>query len=177
MATSPTEQKALTLLGQGLPAAAVAAAIGVTESRISQLVSDPEFAAQVAELRFANLSKNTARDQEYDILEDQLIEKMKDLLPMMFDPMKVMKAIQVINGAKRRGASAPEILNTQQAVVQLIMPTQILQQFTTNINNQVVKTGDTDLVTVQSGLLKGMLHQSLKGTVNDAIVDARVTGT
>jgi hypothetical protein len=161
--TDPTSTKALTLLGQGLPAVAVAAALGVTESRISQLVSDPEFAAQVAELRFANLSKHSSRDAEYDSLEDSLIEKMKDLLPLMYKPMEVLKAISVINAAKRRGVSAPETLTSQSQVVQLIMPTQILQQFTTNIHNQVVKTGEIDLVTIQSHSMKKLLQDSRVG--------------
>ena len=167
-ALDPTSAKALTLLGQGLPAVAVAAALGVSESRISQLVSDPDFAAQVAELRFANLSKHASRDAEYDSLEDSLLEKMKDLLPLMQRPMEVLKAIQVINSAKRRGASAPESLTNQSAVVQLLMPTQIIQQFTTNINNQVVKTGDTDLVTIQSGSMTKLLETS-KGN-NDVLI-------
>jgi hypothetical protein len=165
----PTAAKALTLLGQGLPAVAVAAALGVSESRISQLISDPEFSAQVAELRFANLSKHSSRDAEYDSLEDSLLEKMKDMIPLMYKPMEVLKAISVINAAKRRGASAPEQLTSQAAVVQLLMPTQILQQFTTNINNQVIKTGDTDLVTIQSGNMKKLL-QDTKGGNQDVII-------
>jgi len=167
--TDPTTSKALTLLGQGLPAVAVAAALGVTESRISQLVSDPSFSAQVAELRFANLSKHSSRDAEYDSLEDQLLEKMKDLLPLMYKPMEVLKAISVINAAKRRGASAPETLTSQSSVVQLIMPTQILQQFTTNIHNQVIKTGETDLVTIQSSAMKKLLNESHNGA-QDVII-------
>ena len=167
-ARSPTETKALTLLGQGLPAAAVAAALGVTESRISQLVSDPQFAAEVADLRFSTLSKHSSRDSEYDSLEDALLEKMRDLLPLMYKPMEVLKAISIINAAKRRGASAPEALTSQATVVQLRMPTQIFQQFTTNINNQVVKTGETDLVTIQSGSMKNLLA-NMKGS-DDVII-------
>lgn len=167
--SDPTSAKALTLLGQGLPAVAVAAALGVTESRISQLISNPEFAAQVADLRFTNLSKHSTRDAAYDSLEDSLLEKMKDLLPLMYKPMEVLKAISVINAAKRRGASAPETLASQSAVVQLIMPTQILQQFTTNIHNQVIKTGETDLVTIQSGSMKKLL-QDTKGGNQDVII-------
>lgn len=155
-----TEERALTLLGQGLNPETVSAAIGVSASRISQLLSEPEFANKVAEARFKNLSKHNERDNAYDALEDQLVTKLKDCLPFMVRPMEVLKAIQVINQAKRRGSSAPEHITNQQTVVQLTMPTQILQQFTMNINNQVVKAGEQDLVTVQSGAMNNLLKGS-----------------
>ena len=120
--TSSTEDRVLTLLGQGLPADVVANAVGVSPSRISQLVSDPDFAAKVAELRFSGLIKHNARDSRYDSLEDQLLEKMENLLPMMYKPFEVLKAIQVINAAKRRGVSAPEQIVGQQTVIPLSSP-------------------------------------------------------
>jgi len=50
--TSSTEDRALQLLGNGVPAESVAAALGVTASRISQLLADPIFSEQVTTLRF-----------------------------------------------------------------------------------------------------------------------------
>lgn len=163
--TTTTESRALSLLGQGLGPEVVAAAVGVSTSRISQLLSDPEFSSKVADLRYKSLSKHNDRDNAYDQMEDTLIEKLKDLLPFMMRPMEVLKAIQVINQAKRRGASAPEAITGQQTVVQLVMPTQILQSFTTNINNQVIKAGDQELVTVQSANMTKMLEH-MKGAKN-----------
>ena len=159
--TSTTESRALSLLSQGLGPEVVAAAVGVSTSRISQLLSTPEFAAQVAEGRYENLAKHNTRDNAYDSMEDEL----KDCLPFMMRPMEVLKAIQVINAAKRRGSSAPESITSQQTVVQLIMPTQILQSFTTNVNNQVIKAGQQDLVTVQSASMDKLLSSS-KGNRN-----------
>lgn len=163
--TTSTESRALSLLGQGLGPEVVAAAVGVSTSRISQLLSDPEFSAKVAEARYNNLAKHNSRDNAYDAMEDTLLEKLKDLLPFMMRPMEVLKAIQVINAAKRRGSSAPETITNQQTVVQLLMPTQILQSFTTNINNQVIKAGSQDLVTVQSANMTKML-ETMKGSRN-----------
>ena len=156
--TTTTEDRALTLLGQGLGPEVVAAAVGVSTSRISQLLSTPEFAGAVAEARYENLAKHNSRDNAYDKMEDQLLEKLKDCLPYMMRPMEILKAISVINAAKRRGSSAPESITSQQTVVQLIMPTQIMQSFTTNINNQVIKAGQQDLVTVQSSNMDKLLE-------------------
>ena len=163
--TSTTESRALSLLSQGLGPEVVAAAVGVSTSWISQLLSTPEFAAQVAEGRYENLAKHNTRDNAYDSMEDELLKKLKDCLPFMMRPMEVLKAIQVINAAKRRGVSAPESITSQQTVVQLIMPTQILQSFTTNVNNQVIKAGQQDLVTVQSASMDKLLSAS-KGLRN-----------
>lgn len=159
-----TSERALTLLGQGIPPGIVAATCGVSESRISQLISEPEFAAQVAELRFNNLQAHTARDNRYDTIEDKLSNKLEDLLPLMMRPMEVLKAIQIINAAKRRGASAPESMLTQQTIINLTIPTQLIQKFQTNAQNHVIQAGEQTLLTLQSGSLlskvKGAHHDS-----------------
>ena len=162
--TTSTEERALALLGQGLGAEVVASAVGVSPSRISQLISDPEFAAKVAELRFSNLVKHNARDEKYDKLEDKLLEKMENLIPFMMKPFEVLKAISVINGAKRRGISPPEQITGQQTVIPLTLPTAILQNFSAkniqvNIHNQVIQAGDQQLVTVQSSRMDALVSQ------------------
>ena len=162
-----TNERALALLGSGIGPEVVASAIGVSVSAISQLLSDPEFSAKVAQLRFESLSKHNIRDNAYDDLEDTLIERLRDCLPLMHRPMEILKAISVINAAKRRGASAPEQLTQQATVVQLVMPTQIINKFTANINNQVIKVGDKDLLTIQSGTLLEQAKAKIKERIQD----------
>lgn len=171
MATTSTEDRALALLGQGHSPEVVASAIGVTTSRISQLVSDPEFAARVAELRFSSLVKHNTRDEKYDSLEDKLLAKMENMLEYMHKPFEVLKAIQVINAAKRRGVSAPEQITAQQVVIPLTLPTLLVQNFggtvaiggpanqniQVNANNQVIKAGEQELVTIQSHRMDALL--------------------
>lgn len=149
--TSTTEERALTLLGQGVPPTAVANALGVDISRISQLLSQDEFASKVVEKKFEALSKNNERDGSIDSIEDKLIKKLGDCLPFMTRPMELVKAFQVINAAKRRGQTAPETLTQNQTIIQLNIPAIILNKFTTNINNQVVQVGEQSLLTIPSG--------------------------
>jgi acetylornithine/succinyldiaminopimelate/putrescine aminotransferase len=148
-----TEERALKLLGSGCGPEVVATAVGVTVSRISQLLSEPEFAAAVSDLRFQSLQKHNEMDNKYDSMEEKLLRQLDDLLPLMMRPMEILKAIQVINAAKRRGQSAPESITHQNTVVNLVMPTQIIQKFTTNINNQVTNAGSQTLETMQSSTL------------------------
>lgn len=149
----------LELLGSGLGAEVVATACGVSPSYVSQLLSEQAFSEQVTARRFANLQAATKRDASYDEIEDALIAKMQDLLPMMYKPMEVLRAITVINSAKRRGAGAPEHTHVNNTVVNLTIPTQILQKFVTNANNQVVEVGDQTLVTMPSAQLLNQLKQ------------------
>lgn len=161
-----TEERAIKLLGSGVSPEQAATALGVTPSRISQLLSDQDFAQAVAELRFEALQKHNATDAAYDMLEDQLIEKLADVLPLMIRPMEILKAIQVINGAKRRGQSAPEQITHQNTVVNLVMPTQIIQKFQINSNNQITNVGSQTLETIQSTSLlnQAKAKQLLNGT-------------
>ena len=164
-----TETRALELLGTGAAPEQVAAACGVSVSRISQLLGDTEFAAAVADLRFQALSKHNTRDAEYDSIEDQLLERMRNLLPLMMRPMEVLRAITVINSAKRRGASAPsQVTQAGATVVNITLPQIIVDRFTnakivTNSDNQVVQAGEQSLVTMQSGTLL----KELKGQADD----------
>lgn len=156
--TSSTEERALKLLGDGFPAEVVASSIGVSPSRISQLLSDPIFAEKVSARRFSSLAKHSDRDDKYDRIEDTLIERFEKVLPLMYKPMEVLKAVTEINKIKRKGVSNPAAITNQQETISLVLPTTLVQQFTVNINNQVIKVGDKDLVTIQSGSMNDLLE-------------------
>lgn len=159
MSLTLTESRALSLLGSGSSAEQVASALGVTPSYISQLLANEDFKLKVAELRYANLAKHNQRDDKLDALEDKVLEKLESTIALCFKPMELVKAFQVINGAKRRGQSAPaQIVNTQNLVT-INMPTQIINKFTSNIHNQVVQVGSQNLETIQSGSLLKQVKQ------------------
>ena len=148
------EDRALKLLGNGVKPEQVAAALGVTASRISQLLAEPEFAAQVAALRYDSLKEHTDRDAKYDSLEDKLLEKLEKSLPMMYKPEQILRAIQTVNSAKRRGQTVEETGGSAGSkVVGIILPAIISQKFTTNIHNQVVTADDQSLETLSSSEL------------------------
>lgn len=157
------EERALDLLGQGINPEHTAMAVGLSPSRISQLLSDSEFAAAVSERRFTNLSKHNERDASYDDLEDKLLERMKDCLPLMVRPGEILKAIQVINAAKRRGSSAPSAITDQTTIINLVLPNQIINKFSLNGLNQVVQVTADDktqpMLTIQSGTLLNQIKE------------------
>lgn len=168
-AQTPTREKALVLLGQSHSVSTVAAALGVTDSAISQLLADADFAQKVQELRFASLQKFSELDDDYNAIEEKLLVKLEKNLPLIQKPRDILSAIHVINGAKRRGQQVIDSTAMQSKVVQITIPQVIQQKFITNVNNQIVEVrddeGNTDtLVTAQSGSLDTLvqLHKSKK---------------
>jgi hypothetical protein len=152
-ASSSIEQRALTLLGSGIGAESVAAALGVTPGRISQLLSNEEFAAEVAGLRYKTLQEHNVRDSKYDSLEDRLLEKLERSLGLLMKPEAILKAIATINNAKRRGQSAPQQVANTQNIVNIVMPAVLAEKFTINTDNQVIRAGEQELMTMPSGNL------------------------
>lgn len=152
------EDRALSLLGSGVQAEAVASALGVSPSRISQLLANKLFADKVTELRYESLQKHNVRDDAYNSLEDKLLKKLDTALPFLIKPESILKAISVVNGAKRRGQDAPASSSGTQNIVNIILPSKIAQQFTTNLDNQVIRAGEQELMTIPSGNLVKQLE-------------------
>jgi hypothetical protein len=126
-------------------------------------------------LRFKSLQSATERDNKYDTLEEGLLDKMKDILPTMYKSHDILKAIQIVNAAKRRGASAPEQTTINNTVINLVLPKHLVSAFKLDTNNQVVEAsiGETSqtLVTMPSAALlqqtktKALTHEPPKPTI------------
>lgn len=175
--------KILELLGTGVGPEQVSTACGVTPSYVSQLLSEQDFAEAVAARRFETLSRHNARDAKADALEDKALEKLDQMLGMVYNPMQVAKIYQVVNTAKRRGTGADQaastIINNQ--VVNLVLPTAVAQKFTRDSNNQVIEVAAEEvrmvpertvtkqtLVTMPSNNLKVMLDARRNSVPADA---------
>lgn len=158
--SSGIEERALALLGSGINSEQVAAALGVTPSRIAQLLGDETFSHKVATIRYEFLQQHNTRDAKYDSLEDRLLAKLDESVPLMFKPETIMKALQVANAAKRRGQNAPTSVTNTQNIVNLVLPVAIAQRFSLNVDNQVIKAGDQELLTMPSSRLLKQVEAS-----------------
>ena len=154
-------RKALDLLGSGVQPVQVAAAIGVSEGYISQLLSDEQFQLAVAQKRYDSLLAASARDASYDAIEDELLQKLKTSLAFMTKTGEILAAIKVINGAKRRGASSAVGAQANSQVVQLVLPAGVRARFAQDAQGQVVEvqtdTGSHSLLTATSSGVKQLL--------------------
>lgn len=157
------EDKALELLGMGFEAAQVASALNVSAGRISQLVSDESFTKRLGELKYKNLIKHNETDNILDKIEKKLADKLEQTLPLMMRPTEIANVLARVNGMKRRGASSPEAVTRTRPVVKLQIPIAIIQKFQLNAAGQVISAGvgteSQDLVTIQSGLMNGLVEK------------------
>lgn len=173
---SSIDERALTLLSSGVDQESTAKALGVTASYISQLMAQDDFRAKVIEARFMNAQKHNDIDNKYDTLEEKLLEQLEQSVPLLMKPQEISRVLQTVNGAKRRGTSAPETLHSQQPVVQLTIPAQVIQKFTVNIDNMVVQAGQQNLVTMQSAtLLKQIKETSQKEKQHEQLTGVPAT--
>lgn len=167
--TSTTEERALDMLGKGIPPTVVANTLGVDVSRISQYLSDPNFSARVVEKKFESLAKHNAVDDMADATESAILKRISESLPFITRPMEMIKAYQVLNAAKRRGQTVPETLTNQQQIVQLNIPQILIDKFQVNVHNQVTQVGQQTLVTIQSGNMLKQLEALDVSPKNDPI--------
>lgn len=147
--------RAMELLGSNMTPSMTASILGCSEGLISQYMGEEEFATEVTKRRLKTLQATIQRDNKYDNAEDALLDKLKDLIPSMFDPLKILRAIQVINGAKRRGAMGNiDPTTTPQTVVPLVVPVNVAVQFLLNGNNEVIDVGGRSLTPMtQTGVM------------------------
>lgn len=161
---SSTEMRALDLLSTGIDAVQVAGALGLSESRISQLISNPDFATELSNRRYVQLAKHNETDNLADKVEKKILEKLDKSIELVFNPMQLAQIYTRLNQAKRRGASTPDAIQSNKRTIALNIPIAIIQHFATNAAGQVVEAG-TDgtresLVTIQSGNMQRLLNDA-----------------
>jgi predicted transcriptional regulator len=157
-------ERAIQLLGQGHSPRIVAAAMGVTESAISQLLSQDSNAQLVSEKRAAALSRYSDIDDKWNRLEDTLLDKLEKVIPLLIRPRDIINALDKVNSAKRRGSFAPQESLPQDRVVSLELPPLTQYNFITNINQQIVEIEASDgnrhnLVTIPTNQLDGLANE------------------
>jgi len=168
------DSRLLAVLGSGATPAEASRHLGITEGYISQLMAKEEFRDEVLSRRFSSMQAFKDRDAKYDSIEDALIAKLEQSIPLLYKPAELLNAVVRINAIKRRGSPeiTPAVIN--QTVVNLQLPTLITDKFVRNSNNQVVSAGEQSLVTIQSGALMDRFKQ---GVNDDGILKLRAEGS
>lgn len=151
------------LLGTGLSVSVVASAVGCTDSYITQLLSDEEFAAEVATLKVVNLQAASKRDNSINSLEDKILHRLGRVIDenAIYKPRDLLQAFAVINRAARRGTQSPHEANIPTTtIINLNLPSSVAKRFTINPQGEVLQVDDQTLVTMPTGqLLRGLAEQ------------------
>ena len=153
------KEKILSLLGCGLSNEVVASAVGCTPSYITQLLSQPEFNDRVIALRAQKLQSNSIRDNKLDSLEDNLIDRLAEILPFMTKTGELLNAFRIINAARRTGAKVDPSLNINTQIVTLQLPQVATTKYTITQAGEVIGFNDQTLITMSSNdVVKQLQH-------------------
>lgn len=157
MATTVSRDYIVSALKSGFDDSQIAAALGVTQSAVAQLID----AHNLRDLAARN-SRFTSIDEKLNNIEESALTGLEKQVKYMTDPMKLLKVVTGINSAKRRSlAEGGTITNNNNVqLVQVQLPAHLKVDIKLNAQNQVVAVDDRELTTMQSGkLLKTMEHR------------------
>lgn len=165
------------MLGRNIPAMQVAAAVGCDDSYISQIMSDPDTALKVQELRTVYYSEYIEQDARTDRAEAAALAKVEQLLPFIMRPAEAVRVYAVLNAARRRtvdAAAATTQLPAQTVVLDLPAATRV--RFTTTPDRQVIEVEGRSLTTMPARNLSQQLEQRNAQRLLNAPVPMQLPG-
>jgi transcriptional regulator with XRE-family HTH domain len=147
------KESAQELLALGLAPSQVANTLGVTESYISQLMANEDFAAEVQAHRVEASQKNLKYDARLNKIEEGFLNRIEEKLPMA-NLGQSLQAFRVLNNAKRRKESEQTQHGSQiSQVVHITLPATMIPQFIKNANNEIIEVeGQTMISATPKGL-------------------------
>lgn len=152
------------LLAAGVKQNQAAAAIGVTDSYVSQLVhSDEEFQQLLQEekSRLAAITQLTeaqlAHDKTIDEVEKHALDRVKSLIQYETNPMRALKVFQIMNAAIRRSEGI--VPDKPADVVNITLPQQMQVIINLTTDKQVVEVGGRSLATMPSHKVQARLRE------------------
>lgn len=158
---------ALDMLGMGIKPVNVAAALGCDPSYISQLLSDPQFAEQVAAKRVAAARQGAEMDALADAIEGKALQNLEKYMGFINDPMKLLKVVETMNRVKRRTASDLQPQTGSAQIVNVILPQVMVKNFTVSQNNEVIEVDGQSLLTMPSQNFKQMVRDGVLTPVKE----------
>lgn len=155
------KENILSLLASGLRPADAARELGISEGYISQLLKDKEFSTKLQQMQLARASALIEHDKKLDSIEATLASKAQEVLPFVATPGQIFKALQIVNGLKRRAPAMLESNAEAAAVVQISLPPQLFKNINISLdalnNIQSVDGREMRTIDVQGDLSCGLL--------------------
>lgn len=148
----------LSMLADGLSPVQVATTLGVTESYISQLMGDEDFAAELESKRTEVAAADIAYDNQIDRVEGTFLDRIESKAPLA-NLQQSLQAFAVLNKAKRRKDTAIS-RGTPQAgtVVNLQLNVNLIPQYLMNGKNEIVEVEGKSMVSATPKKLDEILR-------------------
>lgn len=155
------QKRVLELLSNGISAADVAGIVQLSPARISQMLTNPDFKSRLEELNMVKMNAYIGMDNSMDRIESKALENLERAMPMILDPMKLIKIVDTMNGLKRRTTNSTNKTNVAPSqVVVLNIGAQTLNKFVVNNQSEVIEVDGRPLLTMQSGQFRRFANET-----------------
>lgn len=148
----------LQMLALGMQPVQVAATLGVSDSLISQLLSDEDFSAELEGKRVEVAQADLEYDNKIDSVEATFLDRIEQKAPLA-NLQQSLQAFAVLNKAKRRKDSAINRGTPQVGtVVNLQLNVSLIPQYLTNGKNEIVEVEGKSMVSATPKKLDEILQ-------------------
>lgn len=145
------------MLANGLNSSQVASTLGVSDSYVSQLLSDEAFAEEVESRKVQQVAEDIEYDNKIDSVEATFLDRIEQKAPMA-NLQQSLQAFAVLNKAKRRKDSGvnrgvPQI----GTVVNLQVNMNLVPQYLVNGKQEIVEVEGKSMISATASKLDEIL--------------------
>lgn len=151
------------LLAAGVPTSQIAAAVGCTDSYVSQLRADPEVQAFLATKAVAVTAKDVAFDTALESAETMALQKLEKGLQFA-NFSQALAAFRVLNSARKRQDKFAQTDNAGTTInVNLTLPANAMPRYTLSGKNEIIEVEGQTMVTATPKSLDQILQARAAG--------------
>jgi transcriptional regulator with XRE-family HTH domain len=153
--SSKNESYIISCLEKGFSESQIAAALGVTQSAVSQLIEAKNLKSQLQQHEtFDKIDTNLNKIELK--LSDTLL-KMLNQPGTMLNPMQVGSLLKTVNSARRRSTGEGRELPGSAKLVAIKLPEHVKARIVVSAENQLLEIDGQSLATLPSSELRGLL--------------------
>lgn len=150
-------QQIIELLAQNIPTSQIAAAVGCTDSYVSQLRSDPEIQTELAKLGVEATAKDVAFDKTLERAEELALSKIEKNLPFA-NMQQALAAFKILNGARKRKDAFTQIdMGATTINVNLTLPAHAIPKYTINAKAEIIEVEGQTMLSATAKSLDNIL--------------------
>lgn len=150
-------QLAIQYLSQNMQPSIVAGILGVTESAISQLLADSDFAEEVSKASQGAAAEDLAYDSRLDEAEETFLKNIENRAQFA-NMQQSLQAFKLLNSAKRRKDTRVHNSASNSGVtVNITLPTTIVPQYILNAQAEIVEVSGKTMISATPANVNALL--------------------
>lgn len=152
----PVRERLLGLLAAGVSQTVAAAAVGVTDAYVSQLLDSQEFRDALSLKRVARLEQSVEHDDTIESAEKKALDTVVSKLPFVRSATEAARIFQILNSAKRRNSQDVDKTPEQLQQVAIVLPKAAQVHIQVNTLNQVIDVAGRSMAPLPSSALPAL---------------------